>query len=252
MRTLGLIVFACGTVAMPIAGMAQSEITRLRLANPAIRVAGGGLSSLIRRADVQRAIHLSMRQRAELDAVFQGSASGRVVVSVRGEETASRNALQQQADEQIRAQLGDADGKIKAVLTAEQWTRLNQLDLQWRGPLAMADQVVAERLKLSQESRNEIAPIAARYGAVKSEVMASLTQAQEDVSPDGSRRTVMMRVNADELERPFSPARQKLKKAKREAEKAILAILTEDERSRWTAACGAPFTFRADIKGLRF
>ncbi len=252
MRTLAFMGAAAGLFALPGSGWAQQENAHLSLTMPAIRVAGGGLSSLIRRSDVQGALRLGMRQRAALDELFREGTPGRVMVSVRADQGSSPDSLQQQVDEQLRAQLGDHDAKIRAILTAEQWDRLNQLDLQWRGPLAMADTQVAERLKLSRESRNEIAPIAAQYQAVKSEVMASLSQKQEDVSPDGSRRAVMMRINASELEKPLSPARKKLEKAKKEAEAAILAAISDDERSRWNAACGEPFKFRADIKGLRF
>jgi hypothetical protein len=176
----------------------------------------------------------------------------RVAVTLRGSDANDPSAAHRQADEQIRAQLGDQDARIKAILTSEQWDRLQQISLQWRGPLAMAEPGVAQQMQLSAEHRSEVARIAAEYAAVKSEVMASLAQKQEDASMDGSRRMVAIRLDTSELEKRFSPARQKLEKAKQDAERRIMEVLDRDERARWRAACGDPFTVRADIKGLRF
>ncbi|MBM3495989.1 MAG: hypothetical protein FJX72_16950 [Armatimonadetes bacterium] len=241
-----------GVVALASGSVAQERDTGMRLALPALSVAGGGVSTLIRRSDVQGALRLGMRQRSAINETLNQQQPGRVMVSVRADQNSTPDSLRQQADDQIRAQIGDRDGQIKAVLKAEQWERLLQLDLQWRGPLALADPKVAARVELSGETRSLIAPVATVYNATKSEVMASLAQRHEDVSPDGSRRSIAMRLNTSELDKPMSPARKKLEKAKREAEDEILGALTPDEKRRWKSACGEPFTFRSDIKGSRF
>ncbi len=239
---------ACGAPAAAQLGGTQT----LRLATPALRIAGASLTALLRRADVQNGLKLGIRQRNELSDILAQPSQMRVAVTLSGSDANDPGSAQRQADEQIRAQLGDHDARIKAVLTAEQWDRLQQLSLQWRGPLAMAEPEVAQQVRLSAEHRSEVARIAAEYAAVKSEVMASIAQKQEDASPDGSRRMVAIRLDTSELDKRFSPARQKLEKAKQDAERTILAALDPDERARWKAACGATFTFRSDIKGLRF
>ena len=147
--------------------------------------------------------------------------------------------------------MGDVEARIRKILRPEQWQRLQELSLQWRGPLALADPEIAEKVKLQPERRAEIAAIASRYAAAKSEVLMSLTQISEDASADGSRRTVAVRLDTSELEKPMSPARQKIEAAKKEAENKILSLLSDEEQANWQALCGKPFTFRKDLPGLR-
>lgn len=224
----------------------------LRLASPALSVSGGGLSSLIKRADVQTGLKLNLRQRNELGALLREPNQIRVAVTMSEQDARDPDALQRQADEQVQAQLGRHDEKIKAILTDEQWNRLQQLALQWKGPLALAEPPVAKSVGFSREAAAQVSKYAAEYAATKSEVMASLARTQEDVSPDGSQRRVAARIDTSELDRRFSPARKKLLKAKAKAETSILGVLNPDELKRWAEACGKPFTFRSDIKGMRF
>lgn len=252
MRTLIAIFFAV-LFAASVAGVrGQDAGPGIGLSQPVIRIGDTTLTALIQRPDVQGALSLGMRQRAALRDIFAANTEQRVMVSVRSDRGADPGAVQRQGDEQLRVQLSGRDTKVRAILKPEQWERLQQLELQWRGPLALADADVANRVDISGATRSKIAPIAAAYQKEKSEVLASLTQTREDTSPDGTRRTVAVRMDTSELDRPLSPARKRLEKAKRDADAQILAALTPEERERWKAACGEPFTFRADIKGHRF
>lgn len=231
---------------------AQVEGQAFRFVAPSVGIGKMSLMALLKRPDVQNGIQLDLRQRNELQALLAEPSQLRVSVAVRGDASdAGRNA-QQQAEEQIRQQLDGGEARIKAILRPEQWERLQQIRLQWQGPLALAEPEVAQKAELSAEHRSEIARIAAEYAAVKSEVLASLSQTREDASPDGTRRMVAVRLDTSELDKPFSPARKKLEKAKKEAERQILAVLSREERARWDSMCGKPFTFRTDLKGLRF
>src|ERR1051325_9926158 len=116
----------------------------------------------------------------------------------------------------------------------------------------MADYKVAEKLKLSQPHRAEISRIAAEYNRTKSEVMMSLTQQTADASPDGSRRAVMMRLDASQLENIHSPAYLKLDAAKQAAETKIMALLSPEEKAAWNQAIGTPKLFRKYLPGNRF
>ena len=196
MRTMTCSAALIGLLLAGPAAPAQETHSQMALALPAIRVSSGGISSLIQRADVQGTLHLGIRQKNALSELFSQSTPGRVTVSVRGDQNSTPDSLQEQVEQQVRAQLGGHDAQIKAILNEEQWRRLQELSLQWRGPLALADTSVAQRVELSRDTRVAIEPFATRYNATKSEVFASLSQKQEDVSPDGSRRAVMMRVNA--------------------------------------------------------
>lgn len=246
--------WVCVAVFWSLAASAQVSVTvgGSQLTTSALSVAGSGPRTLLRRADVQSHLHLNMHQKAQLNEMWKSPEQMRVALTFSGQDAPDPDAARRQAEEQIRAQLGDRDAAIKAILTSEQWDRLTQLDLQWRGVLALADPQVAKLVELSSESQVEVVRIAAAYTATKTEVMTSLSQKTEDSSPDGTRRAIMMRIDTSELDKPFSPARKKLERAKQEAEKQINSVLTPDEKARWRKAIGEPFTFRADIKGLRF
>lgn len=209
------------------------------------------LLPLIRRADVQQEIRLTLQQKDALADVLD-SAKRPVRISVTADQNSTEADRQKQIADQIAAQLGAPEEKIKAALRPEQYDRLMQLLYQWRGPLILSDTPVADKLHVAPERRAQIGKAAAEYERVKQEVMASLTQQTEQNSPDGGRRAVMMRVDTSELSKPLSPAYKKLSAAKKQAEDAILAALSPDERAAWKTAQGAPFAFRQDLPGNRF
>jgi len=205
------------------------------------------IATLLRRSDVQNAIRLDMRQRRDIRALLDEPVGFRV----QGGPDAALDDARPRAQQQMRGQMGDAEAQIKAILKPAQWQRLQELSLQLRGPLALADPAIAEKVKLTPEHRAEISAIASRYAAVKSEVLMSLAQTNQEASADGSRRTVSVRLDTSSLERPMSPARQKIEAAKKEAENKILSLLSDEEQANWQALCGKPFTFRKDLPGLR-
>ena len=166
----------------------------------------------------------------------------------------SEDERKKEMEKQIAAQLGGPEEKIKAILKPEQYSRLQELMLQWRGPVILGDAKIADKLKIEPEHRSQIAQIVSEYNAAKMKVMASLTQVDDRPSQDGNnvRLARVVRVNAEELENPLSPSYKELDSAKKEAEKRIMAILSPEESTAWHKAQGAPFTFRTDIKGNRF
>lgn len=231
---------------------AQDGTTGFRIAVPSLNNEALIVRTLLRRSDVQNALLLDMRQRRELRAILEEPTAARVSVVAGGQDPLDESALRRHVDEQIRAQAQSPDDGIRKVLRPEQWERLQQLCLQWRGPLALADPAVAERTGIKPETRSEIAKVAGEYEGVKRQVFESLSHTRQQASPEGSPQTVAIRIDTAELERPLSPLRKKLEQAKSDAERRILRLLTAEERSRWDALCGKPFSFRTDLKGLRF
>lgn len=224
----------------------------LRFGSPIMVSGGTGLLPLLRRSDVQSGVSLSLRQKQQLAEVL--NSPQRITINMVNNGNLDEEARRKEMEKQVAAQLGGPEEKIKAVLRPEQFARLQELMLQWRGPLILGDAKTADRLKISPESRAEIHKAAAEYQAVKAEVMASLTQVNDTPGQDGPNKSLrrMVRVNTEELEYPLSPAYKKLDAAKKEAEKRILDVLTPEERDSWRKAQGAPFTFRTDIRGNRF
>jgi hypothetical protein len=231
---------------------------------PSIRLGGGpggslpvfsmagqrSLLPLLKRPEVQNAISLDLKQKQALEDLLNNPQRSAIRINAVNEGDRDPEKIRKQIEDQIKAQQGGVEERIKSVLKPDQYDRLLQLDLQWRGPLALADQKVADRLKIAQESRREIAPIAGEYHAVKAKVMMELAQQSQEGS--GGQVRVMMKLNTKELENPLSPSYKKLDAAKKEAEKKILAVLSPEDKATWKQAQGAPFVFRTDQRGNRF
>lgn len=208
---------------------------------------GKKLRQLITRPDVQRGLELNLKQQNDITEIFKDPSNSHVQVKLESNGQADPEELKRQAEEQVRAQTGSVEEKVQKILKPEQWDRFVQLDLQWRGPLALSDQKVAERLKIEPLHRQQIEKAAAAYRVEKQEVMMKLAERNDD----GNGR-VMVRLNTKELDNPNSPSSKQLTKAKQEAEKKILAALSEEETARWNKAQGDSFKFRVDIPGNRF
>jgi hypothetical protein len=213
---------------------------------------GGGmegprLRQLITRPDVQRGLELNLTQQNEIKELFADPNNGRVAVRLEATGATDPESLRKQAEEQIRAQQGSVEDKVKKILKPNQWDRFVELDLQWRGPLALATPKAAERLKIDNAHRAQIGQIATEYNMEKQDVMMKLAERNDD----GNGR-VMVRINTKALDNPQLPEVKQLKKAKEAAEKKILAVLSAEEKERWNKALGEPFSFRTDLPGNRF
>jgi|SRR5579871_3383038 len=209
------------------------------------------LLPLLKRPDVQNQIVLSLKQKNDLDDLLNNPEAGSLRVRLEASPDQDEESRRKQIQDQIDAQQGSVMGKIRSVLKPDQLDRLNQLQLQWIGPLILGDSKVAERLKIGSAHRAEIGRIAGEYQAVKGQVMMDLAQKDEQTSPDGNQ-LVRVRVHTEELEKPLSPAYKRLSAAKSAAETQILALLSDAEKAAWKAAQGAPFRFRTDLPGNRF
>jgi hypothetical protein len=223
-----------------------------RIGGPIMMSGGNTLVPLLRRSDVQSGIALSLRQKQQLAEIL--NSPQRITINMVNNGNLDEEARKKEMEKQVAAQLGGPEEKVKALLKPDQFERLQELLLQWKGPLILGDAKSADRLKLSPESRTDIAKAVNEYQAVKNEVMASLTQVNDTPGQDGPNKSLrrMVKVNTQELENQLSPAYKKLDAAKKDAEKRILDALDPAERDSWRKAQGAPFTFRTDIPGNRF
>jgi hypothetical protein len=208
------------------------------------------VTSLIKRADVQGHISMTIKQKNDLNDLMKGPQGIRVAIE--SQTPLSEEERSKKIREQIEAQLAAPEERIKSVLRPEQYSRLKELQLQWAGPLILSDSKTAAKVKISPEHQGEIGKIAAAYAQTKQDVMSALMQHETQSSPDGSQKAVMVRLNTKELENPVSPYTQKLTAAKKGAEQRIMAVLSAGEKDSWKTAQGAPFTFRTDLPGLRF
>jgi hypothetical protein len=205
---------------------------------------------LLMRPEVQNEIRLDLRQRNAL-AQVQDNARNRAMQRIRDQFQQMRNLspeerrqrMQNMRNEmmtQMQQFQGEINEQLKQLLRENQLERLHQLDLQWRGPMAMADPKVAEEIKLSQKSRAEINKIFSEYQRSVGEVFrGAFEQWQQQGGPRGG-------APMPDFQSRLSPLRQKVDELKKSSEQQVLELLTPEERSRWNAALGEPFRFRQD------
>lgn len=238
-------------LALAPAGAQDSPSVSIGSGFPGVVIGGGmegvRLRQLITRPDVQRGLGLDLQQKNAIKELFSNPQRNGFQVKLESNGPPDPEALRQSAAEQIRAQQGDLETQVKKIVKPDQFDRLLELDLQWRGPLALADQKVAEKLKIERAHRAEIDKAASAYRTEKQEVLMKLAEKNDD----GNGR-IMVRMNTKELDNPLSASAKQLSKAKEAAEKKILAVLSTEERARWDKAQGESFTFRVDIPGNRF
>lgn len=178
---------------------------------------------------------------------------------------------QEQAKERSKGAMvefqGDMEEELTKILTAKQMTRLKQLDLQWRGILALGDTRVAQSFELDEEQKTELTEIIADFRSRQVEIAEEAVQDALDIPPprpDGRGGVAApdeQPIDASETPKkkktPTKPEEvqqkmiQKIMEAQPELEKMIkiqekklLQILSPDQKQLWKEMQGVKFTFR--------
>ncbi|GEM_PF-6987919 len=228
-----------------------------------VAVAGGSPlmnyeKELLRREDVQNELNLSSLQK-EFLSEFINQTPDQVatraiknmppvkiidVTKLSDEERKQWDAeISKQAAEQVRKFMEEEKREIESVLRPEQKKRLHELDLQWRGVLALADSRVADEINLSAENRKKIADIDAGFEVERINLVSRA--AQENSQNGGSRQKFMK-----DFDDANSPMYRKREALLQEFEGKIFNLLSDDEKTRWRLALGNPFDFRDDEKPM--
>jgi hypothetical protein len=126
----------------------------------------------------------------------------------------------------MQEQARQAEDKLKSVLSAEQMTRLKQIRWQYLGVLGAAqDAELASALSLDEATKEKLAAL----NEEQREAMRDLREAVQDGS-------VQREAMAAEME-----------KVRKELEGKALALLTDEQKSKYSELVGAPF----DVSSLR-
>lgn len=209
---------------------------------------GDLMRQVLKRDEVQSHLHLTIKQKNDLEDLIKNPQA--VKVSLEAGHDSNPEDLRRQAEEQIAKQSMASGDRIKAILKTEQYKRLEELTLQWKGALSLNNGKVATDLKLDAAHRAEIYKIMADYAMKKQEIIMASAQTEERAEGGGVARTV--RIDGRKLFAPGSDSFKKLTTLKAEAEAKILGALSLQEKSAWQAAQGEPFTFRTDLPADRF
>jgi len=187
---------------------------------------------LLKRKDVQNELGLDAHQKDALAEVFNelpGRIIVRVVVRIMPPVLSSEERKQWQAEtgrqaaEQAANILNERRREVEEVLRPHQRKRLSEIDLQWRGILALVDKNLSGKLGISPAHYHRITEIAADFEV---------------------KRIILMDVS----DNPDSARYRKRQMLLQETEQKVLALLSDEEKSRWAQAVGKPFKFEDDLK----
>ena len=135
--------------------------------------------------------------------------------------------------------------QLDTILTAPQQKRLRELELQWRGPFALLDKPVAERLSLPTDAHDKLEAAFNHYKAPLGDIDQSyLPQIKPLVQPNTDMSQNPAFVGIIERER------KTVRKARNRAEMDTLVSLPIPVQLQWRDLTGKPFAFRLhDLPG---
>ena len=146
--------------------------------------------------------------------------------------------------------VAERDQKLAAILTPKQFTRLKELDLQWRGPLAMGVKDVSEQAKLTKEQSPKVSDLLKEY---RQEVGKQLNFGARNIVFNQKQGAPAPPAGDTKAPPPATPAEMqvRLEKAKKEIEKARKSLgekalkgVADEQRAQWATLTGKPFQFR--------
>jgi hypothetical protein len=203
---------------VPLTAKAQDNVTLLG-ASPEPNFS----QELLKRADVQSELGIDANQKEALAKAL--SRSGRQTI-VRTYPDISRLSaegrgqwqaeINRQAAKDAAFILNEQRREVEECLRPDQRKRLTEIDLQWRGILALVDRGLSDSLRILPDHYKVIQQIVADF-EVKRINLSSLSNRGERYQ----KREVLFR----------------------ETEQKILRVLSDEEKARWSQAIGRPFRF---------
>ena len=238
---------------------AQGRNNPFRMISRMLDPTNSSAMTLLQRDDVKSEIRLSQRQGEQLDEAqkkaqedmqksFREAAPDPASMQNLSDDERKekmqeiRTKMQEVARTSQTAMSADIDKKAQEVLRPDQIKRLRELDLQWRGPLALSDTKVADKFGLTAEQKTKVTALVADYRKTQqtmiNDVMTSLRPKSDDPNTPPARpdpAAIMSKMN---------DVQDKLDKIRTEMGEKALATLTDEQKTAWKTAQGEKFTFR--------
>jgi hypothetical protein len=207
----------------------------------------GGGPAILFRADVQKELKLTQEQIEKLREVVPSGPGGRGGMGGPGGPPRGQGGQQggvQGGQRQQRQQGGPPEGgrrmgqnpeemqkvdaAVKGVLNDSQYKRFHELDLQLSGPMAVLRPDVSEKLKITDEQRQQIMQAMRPQGGQRGQGgqggVQGGQQRRQGGPPQGS-----------------DPAQMEQRRKEQEAK--VLALLTDAQQNQWTQMLGKKFEF---------
>jgi hypothetical protein len=215
---------------LPPAAKAQEKVALLGV-SPAMDLS----RELLKRSDVQNELGIDANQKAALAKVLNKSDITIVVhpvvqlqdiSSLSGEERKQLNAeFGREAAKQTAYFMNERQREVEEILRPDQRERLTEIDLQWRGVLALADKGLSDRLGVSPEHQQRIKAILARFFLERLPLLNPYQESEGTNSALYQKRRVLLQ----------------------ETEQKVLNLLSDGEKARWSQAIGRLFKFEDNL-----
>jgi hypothetical protein len=202
---------------------------------------------LLKRDDVRSELFLDPVQKEKLDQMFAG------------ETTAAKeraNALKDSAkagtvlktSQFFGNNASEREKKLAEILTVKQLKRLKQLDLQFRGPLAMGVKKVAEQANLDDKEKPTVADLLSKYHEAVRKALGMEQKIQRSESTGGDisvsvSTSVNVSGNQEELAQKAQKAQEEIEAARKALSAKALKSIAADHAAEWKSLAGQRFQF---------
>ena len=222
------------------------------------------IHQLIKRPDVRSDLFLDSKQRdqledmeaaenqaanhriAQLGGAIKGSQGGAAARSGDG----AQNSISDRATklhEMVQGSADERDKKLAEILTPKQIKRLKELDLQYRGPLAMVVKPVADKALLTDKEAPAVADLLKEYRDSVRKALGVEQKVTRTTSPDGSTSVNVnssISASPDEIIARLDKAHEEIEQSRRLLSDKALRSVTEAQRSEWQGLNGVKFQFQ--------
>ncbi len=208
---------------------------------------------LIKRSDVRSELFLDPKQREKLEQMFteeSTAAQQRANALKDSIKSGGANAgAALKASQFFGANATDREKKLAEILTPKQLKRLKELDLQFRGPLAMGVKPVAEKAKLSETEAPAVADLLQKYHEAVHKALGFEQKVQRTENGNGGTSvSVSTSVNISgsqqELEQKAQKAHEVIEAARKALGAQALKSIAADHASEWKGLAGQRFQFQ--------
>ena len=221
-----LFMFLC--FGWPATARAQDNVS-LFGASPAANFS----EALLKRTDVQNELGIDANQREALAKVLSESNAPAIVRTypdmsrLSDEERKQWQAeINRQAAKETAFIMNERRREVEEILRPDQRKRLTEIDLQFRGILALGgDKSLSDRLGVSPEHQQRVAEILGDFKAKRLKLLSSSEESENTNSLRYQERLMLLQ----------------------EAEQKVLALLSDEEKARWSQAIGRPFKFEDNL-----
>ena len=209
---------------------------------------------LIKRSDVRSELFLDPKQREKLEQMFnEESAAAQQRANALKDSLKSGGASvgsAQKATQFFGPNASDREKKLAEILTPKQLKRLKELDLQYRGPLAMGVKPVAEKAKLTETEAPAVADLLQKYHEAVRKALGFEQKVQRTENGNGNTSvsistSVNITGSQQELEQKAQKAQEVIDAARKALGAQALKSIASDHALEWKGLAGPRFQFQS-------